>query len=87
MVVRKPTDTKTINVGDEPGHAYAVSQFKCTSTKGEYAGVKEKEGTATEIDEIKGGKLTGHGTFMESFANGDIAQFTYQLSAGPKTAR
>jgi len=83
----KPTDTKTINVGDEPGHAYAVSQFKCASTKGEYGGVKEKEGTATEIDEIKGGKLTGHGIFMESFANGDSANFTYQISAGIKDGK
>lgn len=74
----KPTDMKTINVVDQPGHTYTIGQFKCTSTKGEYAGVKEKEGTATEFEEVKDGKLTGHGVFVETFANGDKATFTYQ---------
>jgi hypothetical protein len=83
----KPTDTKTLNVGDEPGHTYAVSQFKCTSTKGAYAGVKEKDGAATEFDEIRGGKLTGHGVFIETFANGDTATFTYQPSSTIKDGK
>jgi hypothetical protein len=83
----KPDKTYSIDVGDEPGHTYTVAQFKCTSTKGEYAGVREKEGTATEFDEIKGGKLTGHGIFIESFANGDKATFTYQLSGTIKDGK
>ena len=83
----KPTDMKTINVGDQPGHTYTISQFKCTSTKGEYAGVKEKEGTATEFEEVKNGKLTGHGVFVETFANGDKATFTYQPMATIKDGR
>jgi hypothetical protein len=74
----KPDKTNTIEVGDEPGHTYTITQFGCTSTKGEYAGVREKEGTATEFDEIKGGKLTGHGVFIETLANGDKATFDYQ---------
>jgi hypothetical protein len=83
----KPTDTKTIEVGDMPGHTYTVSQFKCTSTKGVYAGVREKEGTATEFDETKDGKMTGHGIFIETFANGDKATFTYQPSATIKDGK
>ena len=46
----KPDKTNTIEVGDEPGHTYTIAQFKCTSTKGEFAGIREKEGTSTEFD-------------------------------------
>ncbi len=74
----KPDKTNTIEVGDEPGHTYTIAQFKCTSTKGEYAGLREKEGSATEFDEVKGGKLNGHGIFVETFANGDTSTFSYQ---------
>jgi hypothetical protein len=80
----KPDKANSIDVGDEPGHTYSITQFKCTSTKGEYAGVREKEGSATEFDELKGGKLTGHGIFIETFANGDKATFTYQLDGAVK---
>jgi hypothetical protein len=83
----KPDKTNTIEVGDQPGHTYTIAQFKCTSTKGEFAGVREKEGTATEFDEIKGGKLTGHGIFIETFANGDKATFTYQPSGTIKDGK
>ncbi|HEU5403889.1 MAG TPA: hypothetical protein VFU86_21220 [Terriglobales bacterium] len=83
----KPTDMKTIDVGDQPGHTYTVVQFKCTSTKGEYAGVKEKEGTGTEFEEVKNGKLTGHGIFVETLANGDKATFTYQPVATIKDGK
>ncbi|MGI9103197.1 MAG: hypothetical protein ACR2IF_12240 [Terriglobales bacterium] len=83
----KPDKMTSIDVGDEPGHSYAISQFKCTSTKGEWAGVREKEGTATEFEEIKGGKLTGHGIFLETFANGDTAKFSYQPSGTVKDGK
>ena len=83
----KPTDTKTISVPGQPDHTYTVSQFKCISTKGEYAGEKEKEGTATEFDEVKGGKLTGHGIFVETFANDDKATFNYQITATLKDGK
>ena len=76
----KPDPMNSIDVGDQPGHAYAIEQIKCTSTKGEYAGVKEKEGTGTEFVEVTGNKSSGHGVFVETFANGDKATFTYQFT-------
>ena len=36
----KPAVQHTINVGDKPGHAYAIDQINCTAIKGEMAGVK-----------------------------------------------
>jgi hypothetical protein len=76
----KPDQMNSIDVGDQPGHAYAIEQIKCTSTKGEYAGVREKEGTGTEFVEVAGNKSSGHGVFVETFANGDQATFTYQFT-------
>jgi hypothetical protein len=76
----KPEQMNSIDVGDQPGHAYAIEQLKCTSTKGEYAGVREKEGTGTEFVEVTGNKSSGHGVFVETFANGDKATFTYQFT-------
>jgi hypothetical protein len=77
----KPAGGSSIDVGDKPGHAYSIYQIKCTSTKGEIEGVKEKEGTGTEFAEMKGNKSSGHGVFVETMANGDMIHFTYQTSA------
>ena len=67
----KPAMANSIEVGDQPNHAYAIDQIKCTSTKGEIAGVKEKEGTGTEFAEVTGNSAKGHGVLVETMANGD----------------
>jgi hypothetical protein len=77
----------SIEVGDQPGHAYAIEQIKCNSTKGEYAGVQEKEGTGTEFIEVTGNSSSGHGVFVETFANGDQATFTYQFTGTMKDGK
>ena len=74
----KPAMANSIEVGDQPNHAYAIDQIKCTSIKGEIAGVKEKEGTSTEFAEITGNSSKGHGIFVETMANGDKITFTIQ---------
>jgi hypothetical protein len=76
----KPASANSIDVGDMAGHAYGIDQIKCTSPKGEIAGVREKEGTGTEFMEVKGNKATGHGIFVETMTNGDKLTFNYQLS-------
>lgn len=50
----KATVQHSIDVGDKPGHAYAVDQINCTSTKGEIEGVKIKSGVGTEFFELSG---------------------------------
>jgi hypothetical protein len=65
----KPAVQHTINVGDKPGHAYAIDQINCTATKGEIAGVKIESGTGTEFLDIKGDKTTGQGEFVENMEN------------------
>ena len=73
----KASISHSIDVGDKPGHSYAVDQINCTATKGELAGVKQKSGVGTEFLEINGDKFTGHGEFIETLANGDKSSYTY----------
>ncbi len=83
----KPAMAHSIEVGDQPNHAYSIDQIKCTSTKGEIAGVREKEGTGTEFAEVKGNTFGGHGVFVETMANGDKINFTYQTTAAIKNGQ
>jgi hypothetical protein len=76
----KPSDAHSIEVGDKPGHAYTIDQITCTSTKGEIAGVQEKEGTGTEFADVTGNSMKGHGVFVETMANGDKIHFVYQFT-------
>ena len=83
----KPAMANSIEVGDQPDHAYSIDQIKCTSTKGEIGGVKEKEGTGTEFAEVKGNKSSGHGVFVETMANGDKINVTYQTTVTTKNGQ
>jgi len=74
----KPAMANSINIGDQPGHAYAIDQITCDSTKGEIAGVREKQGIGTEFGEVKGDRSSGHGVFVETMSNGDMVYATYQ---------
>lgn len=74
----KAADGHSINVGDQPNHAYAIAQFNCTARKGEVEGLKEKEGTGTEFDDVKGSTAKVHGVFVETLSNGDKLHINYQ---------
>src|SRR5205085_2027183 len=73
-----------IDVGDNPGHAYAIDQINCTAIKGEIAGVKMKSGTGTEFLDVKGDKTTGHGEFVENMENGDKNYYRYEFTGTSK---
>lgn len=74
----KATAEHSVEVGDQPGHAYAVSQSKCTAVKGEIEGVKEKEGSATELRDVMGSNLSWNGTFVDTLADGDKIHVSYK---------
>lgn len=80
----KPEGIHPLEVGDQPSHSYSTYQIKCTAAKGEIAGVKEKEGTATEFSEVTGDKSSGHGIFVETLASGDKLYISYTVTAGFK---
>ena len=77
----------TMEVGYQPAHAYSLSQSKCTFTKGEIGGVKEKDGTATQFDELTGNSSKFHGFFVETLANGDAIHYTYEGTATLKNGQ
>jgi hypothetical protein len=73
----KPSDSHSIDVGDQANHTYAISKTTCTSTKGEVGGVKEKEGIGTQFNETTGDSTTWHGVFVVAMENGDEVHYTY----------
>ena len=80
----KPAVQHNIDVGDKPGHAYAIDQINCTAIKGEIAGIKMKSGTGTEFLDVKGDKTTGHGEFVESMENGEKNYYRYEFTGTSK---
>ncbi len=74
----KATVEHSIDVGDQAGHAYVVSQAKCSAAKGEIGGVQEKEGTGTEFHDVVGNNHSWHGVFVETLAGGDKIHISYK---------
>lgn len=75
-----PNPVNALPVGDAPDHVYAVQQVKCTATKGEIAGIAEKEGAATEFLDGTATAGKGHGMFVETLANGDKLYVSYEFT-------
>jgi hypothetical protein len=75
-----PNPVHTLPVGDSPDHVYILQQGKCTATKGEIAGIADKEGLSTEFMEATGNNAKGHGMFVETMANGDKVYISYQAT-------
>jgi hypothetical protein len=80
----KGTDVQSLNVTDSPGRSFALDHGKCTATKGEIAGVKEKEGIATEMMDSTATGFKNHGHFSETLANGDKVHYEYSGSGTTK---
>ena len=79
-----PSPANALPVGDAPNHMYVIEQVKCTATKGEIAGVKQTEGTATEFVDVTGDTSKGHGVFVETLANGDKGFYSYTFTGTSK---
>lgn len=77
----KPTAQHSIDVGDKPVHAYSISHFTCTFTKGEIGGVKDKDGAGTQFDEVTADSSRYIGYFVESMSNGDTITYRYAGTA------
>jgi hypothetical protein len=74
----KATVGHSIDVGDQPGHAYAIGQFSCTAAKGELEGLKEKEGVLTQFDDVKENASRYRGVFVDTLANGEKVHVSYE---------
>src|SRR5262245_10338451 len=68
----KPDQEQKIDIGDKPGHAYAISQGKCTWTKPmTIAGIQTKEDVGTNSEEITSTGARGRGYVLGTMSNGD----------------
>lgn len=77
----KPMLAHNLDAGDQPNHVYSIAQVKCTAASGEIAGIKQKDGMGTEFHEITGTSDHFQGVFVETLANGDKVNYTYQGTA------
>ena len=78
----KPSVQHAIPVGDRPDHSFSISQTKCNWTKPmTIQGVKNKEGMATQFDEISGNTSRYHGYWVDTMADGDKGYYTYKGTA------
>ena len=76
-----------IEVGDMPNHTYGVIQGTCSGTPGADSTIKEKSGTYTEFQELKGTSLSGHGRFNVTLDNGDMAYYTYTTTGSTDNSK
>ena len=73
-----PAVNHQLDVGDEPAHAYAITQGSCTATT---SASGEKTGAYTAFQESWKASSTNHGRFNVTMDNGDMAYYTYEGSA------
>ncbi|HSD72165.1 MAG TPA: hypothetical protein VLE54_05215 [Thermoanaerobaculia bacterium] len=66
-----------VAIGDNPGHAFAISKAHCTWSGFEIAGAQYKDGVSVSLDEINGDKSTSNGYHTATLANGEktVAHF------------
>lgn len=68
----KPDQQQKIDIGDKAGHAYGISQGKCTWTKPmTIAGIQTKEDIGTTSEEITATSVHARGYVLGTMSNGD----------------
>ena len=67
----KADPSAPVEIGDKPGHSFAISKAQCTWSGFEIAGVAYKDGVSVSMDEIRGDKATSNGYHTATLANGD----------------
>jgi hypothetical protein len=75
-----PDPVHALPVGAAADHLFVIQQIKCTATRGEIAGVKNKNGAGTEFAEATGSNSKGQGIFVETLANGDTITYAYTFT-------
>jgi hypothetical protein len=67
-----PDQMQKMDIGDKPGHAYAISQGKCTWTKPmTIEGIQTKEDVGTNNEEITTTRARSRGYVLGTMSNGD----------------
>jgi len=75
----KPEQQNSIEVGDKPGHVFAIAKQTCTWTKPlEIAGMTNKEYTSAISSEVMGTKERDRGIAVDSWSSGDKSYVHWQ---------
>jgi hypothetical protein len=73
----KPDVEQSIPAGDQEGHAFMISQGKCTAD-GKIGGAMGKDGVFSEHAEAMGTRVKNSGVFVETLDSGDKIFYNYQ---------
>jgi hypothetical protein len=76
-----------VEIGDKPGHSFAIGKAQCTWSGFEIAGAPYKDGVSVSLDEINGDKVTSNGYHTATMANGDKTVAHFQGSATTKDGK
>lgn len=75
----EPDQANKIEVGDQPGHSFMVSQGKCAwDTRWKFEGIQSQQGMFTTFDEMSGDRSRFHGYYRDTLANGDQIHYRYK---------
>jgi hypothetical protein len=76
-----------VEVGDVPGHSFAIGRSQCTWTGFEVAGMPYKNGLSVSQDDNQGGNSTSDGYHTATVANGDKTTAHFHGSAVVKDGK
>jgi hypothetical protein len=75
----KPDQQNAIEIGDKPGHSFAIAKQTCTWTKPlEIAGATNKEYTSAISSDVNGTKEHDRGIAVDSWSSGDKSYVHWQ---------
>ncbi len=75
----KPNPDSTIEVGDQPGHAFNIQKSTCSwNTQTEIAGLRHQGGSATAFNDVSGTTSRYHGIYVDTLSNGDKVMYRYE---------
>ena len=60
-----------VEIGDKPGHTFAIGKGQCTWSGFEIGGVPYKDGASVSMDEMSGDRATSEGYHTATLASGD----------------
>ena len=78
----KSSENPTLEIGDAPGHSYALAKGTCNATSGASG---EKSGAYTEVQELWKNSFKIHGYFNVTLSDGDMVFYTYESSVTDMT--
>ncbi len=79
----KPDVEQSVPAGDQAGHAFSISQGKCTAD-GKIGSAMGKEGVFADHGEAMGTHTKTSGVFVETFDSGDKVFYNYQETVTTK---